>query len=126
LIEAGFIGANEFPFSENKLLNKIPAGILLPEGMRKVRGLTINLVTSNKDRVRERHLKFKAEVETMESAAFFYCCLKTGTPFISIRGISNEVGEEDRSGWMIEKSIQNSCDTLIDILHKNNFFINEA
>jgi len=126
LFEAGLTNPNHSPFIEGKLIHKVNVNVNFPNNIRKVKGLTVNVVTSNNAINEFRKKKFNAEVETMESAAVFYCCLEKGTPFLSLRGISNKVGEEDKSKWLITEAIQNSCNALIEILDKNNFFINEA
>jgi futalosine hydrolase len=126
VFEAGFTKLNHPPFSSGRLVSKPPANILLTEKLKKVKGLTVNMVTSNKTINQNRIDKFQAEIETMESAAFFYCCLKNELPFISLRGISNRVGESDRSKWLIKEAIQSVCSTLVKILHKNNYFNNET
>jgi futalosine hydrolase len=126
LFEAGFAMPDLAPFMKGCLQNPLKNTIWLPDNIKKVRGLTVNLVTSNKDLILQRVTKFNAEVETMESAAFFYSCLRTGTAFISLRGISNMVGEADKSKWFISEAIQNSCNSLIEIVQKNNFFQNET
>ena len=48
-----------------------------------------------------------ADVETMEGAAFFECCLRHGVPFAEIRAVSNFVGERDHSRWDIPLALRN-------------------
>lgn len=122
LFEAGFVEPDHPPFHSGKLINIFPSEFSLNEKLRKVKGVTVNVVTSRKTTIQNRKDNYNADIETMESAAFFYCCLKNEIPFLSLRGISNKVGEIDRSKWLISESIQNVCDTMFLILQKNNFF----
>jgi len=43
-------------------------------------------------------------------------CLQKEIPFLQIRGISNYVGERDKSKWKMEEAIDNLCNSLEDIL----------
>jgi len=124
LFEAGYAMPDKPPFHSGRLINDNPAGIVFPENLKKVKGLTINVITSNKTVIQNRRDKHKADIETMESAAFFYCCLKNEIPFLSLRGISNQAGEMNKSNWLISESIQNVCDTVALILQNNNFLQN--
>jgi futalosine hydrolase len=126
LFEAGLSSFDRLPYKQGKLICNSLENILLPDKLKKVKGLTINMITSNKTIIQGKREKFNAEVETMESAAFFYCCLKNEIPFLSLRGISNRVGETEKSNWLIKESIQNVCDTLILVLQNNNYFTNET
>jgi futalosine hydrolase len=126
LFETGFTKLNHPPFSSGRLVSKLPEKIIFPEKLKKVRGLTVNVVTSNETINQNRIDKFQAEIETMESAAFFYCCLKNEVPFFGLRGISNRVGESNRSKWSITEAVNIGCETLIKILQKNNYFNNET
>jgi futalosine hydrolase len=126
LFESGLTMPNHFPFINGKLINVIPENIALPDKMKKVKGLTINLVTTDKKLIQKRAESYNADIETMESAAFFYCCLMHKIPFLSFRGISNQAGESNKTKWAISESIQNVCDIVLDILSKNNFSFNET
>ena len=49
----------------------------------------------------ERWRTVEADVESMEGAAFFECCLAAGIPFAEVRAVSNFVGEKDHANWDI-------------------------
>ena len=51
--------------------------------------------------------RVRADVETMEGAAFFERCLHHGLPFAEVRAVSNRVGETDRARWDIPLSLKN-------------------
>ncbi|NBO57344.1 MAG: hypothetical protein EBU73_00185 [Chitinophagia bacterium] len=50
--------------------------------------------------------QFNPVLESMEGAAFHYCCIMKNIPFIQIRGVSNYVGERNKSKWQIEASLE--------------------
>jgi futalosine hydrolase len=52
----------------------------------------------------------------MEGAALHYACILEGVPFIQIRGISNKVGERDKTKWKIPAAIQSSNELVEKIL----------
>jgi futalosine hydrolase len=49
--------------------------------------------------------RWGALAESMEGAAAAHVCALHGVPFLEIRGISNMVGERDRSVWQIERAV---------------------
>ncbi len=58
-----------------------------------------------------------ADVETMEGAAFFECCLRHGVPFAEIRAVSNYVGERDHALWDIPLALENLRSVLSRFLN---------
>lgn len=48
-----------------------------------------------------------ADVETMEGAAFFECCLRAGVSFAQVRAVSNAVGVRDHALWDIPLALRN-------------------
>jgi len=79
-------------------------------------GITVNTVHGDEDGIKDIQKAFTADIETMESAAVFYCCLKTDVPFLAIRAISNMVEPRDRSKWNIPLAINNLNVQLKELL----------
>ncbi len=106
---------NCFPFNEGWLINTHVQSI--PIALNLQSAITVNLI--NEDPVYHQHLKekYNAGLESMEGAALHYACLLEEIPFIQIRGISNWVGERDKSKWKIKEAIQSSNDLLEKILN---------
>ena len=52
-------------------------------------------------------------VESMEGAAIVHTALAHGVPVAEVRGISNMVGDRDRTAWRITEAAQAACDALI-------------
>ena len=80
------------------------------------KGITVNTVHGHDSSIADVIERLDPDVETMESAAFFYACLKANTPFLAIRGISNMVEPRDRSAWDIQLAISNLNAQLIEML----------
>jgi futalosine hydrolase len=81
---------NQFPYP---ILNKLP----------QTTGSTINRLTGKFT----NHYPTQPDIETMENAAFFYCCKKANIPFISIRAVSNYIDERDFNKWQITPALEN-------------------
>lgn len=114
VFEMGLAGENDFPYKNGYLENYHPILQLL--SLQKVNAATINLIISEKNYNQLVRQKYNAHLETMEGAAFHYVCLQKKIPFLQIRGISNYVGERDKSKWKMEEAIDNLCNSLEDIL----------
>ena len=67
----------------------------------------------------DRWRREPADIESMEGAAFFECCLRQGVPFAEIRAVSNQVGERDHARWDIPlalKNLQTALETFLNVL----------
>ena len=114
LSDMGLLSPNTPPFSEGKLINPRAEDVQFLPG---VQGITVNTVTGTKASIEEIRKRFpEAQIETMESAAVFFGCLESQTPFMGIRSISNYVEPRNRDNWELEKAIQSLNSTLEDIL----------
>jgi futalosine hydrolase len=111
--ELGFTNPNDFPFENGWLVNH-NASVNLTY-TKKVKGVTVNLLTDDLNYVNEMKHKYNADVESMEGAALHYVCIQKNIPFLQIRGISNQVGERDKSKWQFKEAIQSSNQLLNDI-----------
>ena len=105
LFNSGLVNENVFPFEKGWLINQndfLNAGFL-----RTIKAITINKITDNKEQINQQKNIFKADIESMEGAAFHYVCLQIGIPFLQIRSISNKVGERDKTKWEMNEAIRN-------------------
>lgn len=103
LFNLGFLAKNEAPWTNGKLSNNI--SILRKTGLPIVDGVTINEITTNKERMSFYKNQLKANIETMEGAALHYVCLLERIPFLQLRSVSNYVGERDKKRWALTESI---------------------
>jgi futalosine hydrolase len=106
---------NSFPFEDGWLLNKHIHNIPLAFNIQTA--ITVNTINDDVDYLQQLQEKYNAAVETMEGAALHYACILEGVPFIQIRGISNKVGERDKSKWKIPAAIQSSNELVEKILN---------
>jgi futalosine hydrolase len=86
--------------------------------LKTVTGITVNEITTRKERIQQLVKKFDPVTESMEGAALHYVCRSTGTPFMQIRALSNYVGERDKGKWLLREAVDNLNDTLIKYIHK--------
>ena len=81
-------------------------------------GITVNEITTRKERIKQLKKKYEPLTESMEGAALHYVCRSMGTSFLQMRTISNYVGERDKSKWMIKEAIHNLNSTLLKYIDK--------
>ncbi len=80
-------------------------------------GITVNKVHGSQvsiDQIRQKYPD--AQIESMEGAAVFYACLSSGTPFMELRSISNEVAVRNRDSWDLPAAIGSLNHVLIEML----------
>lgn len=82
-----------------------------------VKGLTINEISTSQSRIQQLQQKYSPAVESMEGAAFHYTGIMESIPFMQIRGISNYVGERDKSKWEMQEAIDTLNIQLVEFLH---------
>lgn len=82
-----------------------------------VSAVSVNEISTSRQKINLFAEKYKADIESMEGAALHYVCAMQNIPFIQIRGISNLVGERDKTKWKIPESMlaaTNACINLIN------------
>ncbi len=112
LFEMKLLNDDEFPFTQQKLIN--PSDRLA--NLRSVMGITVNKIHGCEESIRKLKGRTNAQIETMESAAFFYTCLQNKSDFVAIRAISNYVEPRNRDHWQIPLAIGKLNEALIDAL----------
>ena len=106
---------NQLLYKNVPLKNPYKKLMALPSS-KKVRGITVNEITTSKRSIRWYEQNCKAVVESMEGAAFHYVCLEMNIPFIQLRSISNSVGERNKSNWKMGEAIMMLNQKLIFLL----------
>ena len=114
IFQMKLIDGNVAPFTNNKLINKKPLKSL---GLKLVEGISVQTVRGFEQTIDRTKRKFKADVESMEGAAFFQACLDTHTPFAEIRAISNYVAPRDTTTWKMKDAIIELNVWLIEQFH---------
>lgn len=114
--ELGLIKENGFPFNNNKLINENSVINPVIESLKKVKGITVNLVHGEEKSIEKAVKRYDAQTESMEGAAFFYSCFSIGIPCVQIRAISNLIEKRNRSAWDIPLAVRNLNETAYEIL----------
>jgi futalosine hydrolase len=92
--------------SVSSLLNNLP----------QVSAVTVNCVTGTENSIRKITEKYHADIESMEGAAFLYCCMKESIPCLQIRTISNYIEKRDRNKWEIPLAVVKLNSTAIGLV----------
>jgi futalosine hydrolase len=114
LFDLELVPQDRFPFTKGWLENNNP--FLKKTGLKKVNAISINEITTSKQKVKFYQKAFQPVVESMEGAALHYTCLMEKIPFIQIRSISNYIAERDKKKWDMKKSITNLNKELIKFI----------
>ena len=103
MIDLRLLDKNSLPWSYGKLSNDVEA--LKPTGLTIVDGVTVNEISTNKNRIDYYRNQLNASVESMEGAALHFVALQEKIPFLQMRSLSNFVGERDKSKWVMDIAI---------------------
>ncbi|HUM46802.1 MAG TPA: futalosine hydrolase [Chitinophagales bacterium] len=114
--EMGLMQADTFPFINGWIENPMKSMPPLIQSIPRAKGITMNTVSGNEHRIARLTSKFHADIESMEGAAFMYCCLKESIPFLQLRTVSNYVQKRDKSKWDIPLAIKKLNETAIRLL----------
>jgi futalosine hydrolase len=106
---------NDPPYEKKSLPNPwLKQYNLLPLPSKK--GVTVNTITTDKNKMELYHFKYKASIESMEGAALHYMGRDLNIPFMQIRAVSNYVGERNKSKWHMKEAIYNLNEALLQYL----------
>jgi futalosine hydrolase len=115
IFDMQLVDENANPFQQKKLPNPHMHQIE-NSGLKKVTGITVNQITTSTNQINYYKETYHPSIESMEGAAFHYCCLMKKIPFLQIRAVSNQIGERDKSKWEIKKSLDTLHKTMNEIL----------
>jgi futalosine hydrolase len=116
MFDLKLVPQNQFPFSKGWLVNK--SEVLKKVTLKKVRGVSVNEITTSKQKVKFYTDTFNPVVESMEGAALHYVCLMEKIPFIQIRSVSNYIAERNKKNWNMKESIIHLNQELQKLLEK--------
>lgn len=97
--------SNTFPWIQGQLGNNSP--LLSQTGLPLVNSVSINEISTDKERIQYYKNELGADIESMEGAALHYVSLMENIPFLQIRSLSNFVGERDKNQWLLKEAIIN-------------------
>ena len=109
---------SQFPYEKDWLINPHKE-ILKKTGLKVVKGISVNQISTSKQIIKFYRELFDPVTESMEGAALHYVCLMEKVPFLQIRSISNYIGERNKKKWDMKDSIANLNDVLIKTI--NNY-----
>jgi futalosine hydrolase len=93
------------------LYNVLPMQIF--PALRRARFITMNTCTGNDNDARAIEARIGGGVESMEGAAIAHVAALAGIPVGEIRGISNVVGNRDRSAWRVKEAASAAQQALL-------------
>ncbi|MEJ0105411.1 MAG: futalosine hydrolase [Bacteroidota bacterium] len=115
LFDLKLVPRNRFPFNKGWLINP-GAELLKSIKLKAVKGISVNEITTSKQKIDYYIKAFHPVVESMEGAAFHYTCLMENIPFLQVRSISNYIGERNKKKWNMKESIVNLNKELLRLL----------
>jgi futalosine hydrolase len=115
LFDLKLVPADQFPYTKTWLVNPYD-DLLKATKLKLVKGISVNEITTSKQKVSFYEENFNAVAESMEGAAFHYTCLMENVPFIQLRSMSNYIGERNKKKWNMKESIVNLNKALIQLL----------
>ena len=116
LFDLGLVRHDQFPFKNGWLQND--HDMIRNSKLKKVNAISVNEITTSKQRVKFYADAFWPVIESMEGAALHYTCLMEKIPFIQLRSISNYIAERNKERWDMKKSIVNLNNELINLVEK--------
>lgn len=114
IFDLELVPQNKFPYSGGWLINK--NDVLGKIKLKKVKGISVNQITSSKQMIGFYKNNFDPVVESMEGAALHYVALSEKISFLQLRSISNYIGERNKKNWNMQDSIINLNKELIRLL----------
>jgi futalosine hydrolase len=113
----GLTEENMPPFEQGAIVNHHDS-LVECASLPVVSAVSVNEISTNPDKIALFAEKYKADIESMEGAALHYVCKMQQIPFIQIRGISNMVGERDKTNWKIPESLLAANNACINLINK--------
>jgi futalosine hydrolase len=110
IFELGLQEQDGFPWENGVLPND--TGLLEKSGLPLVNAVTVNEISTNKNRIQYYSSVSGADIESMEGAALHFVARAEKIPFLQVRSLSNFVGERNKSQWKMEEALGHLHETL--------------
>lgn len=114
--EKEMLNEDSFPFTGEVMHSLGNFEIEEVDSLIPVKAITVNTIHGTQEKIKRLKDKYKAEIETMDGAAFFYVCLMEKVPFLQIRSISNFVEIPKVENWYLPLALKNLTKSLMNIL----------
>jgi len=109
--------SNYPPFEKRKLHNHFLEKFNLLN-LPEVTAITVNEITTSKERITQLIKKYSPVTESMEGAALHYVCRELNVPFLQIRAVSNYIGERNKAEWKMKEAIDNLTKSILAFVEK--------
>jgi futalosine hydrolase len=110
------LGEDDPPFTGGRLVNVRPPRNPALEQLSAVAGITVNTVHGRESTIDDVRRRLNPDVESMEGAAFMYCCLIHEVPFAQVRAVSNVVERRNRDAWRVPEALARLRDAAVAIV----------
>jgi futalosine hydrolase len=117
IFELGLAEENVPPLEQGAIVNHHDY-LIESASLPAVSAVSVNEISTSAEKINVFAEKYKADIESMEGAALHYVCAMQQIPFIQIRGISNLVGERDKTKWKIPESMLAATNACINLINK--------
>lgn len=114
LFDLKLVPQNQYPFSGGWLVNK--STVMKRVKLKKVKAVSVNEITTSKQKVQFYQQAFNPVVESMEGAALHFVCLMENIPFVQLRSVSNYIAERNKKKWNMQESVINLNKELIKLI----------
>lgn len=111
--DMGLIGPDDYPYEKHGITNRNELKHPIFDPLLKVKGITVNTVHGAKNSIENLKQRSNAQTESMEGAAFLYCCAHYQLPCLQLRAISNYVEPRNKEAWQIDLAIKQLNKVLI-------------
>ena len=115
LFDLKLVPNNQFPYKKTWLVNPYKE-LLKKTKLKRVKGISVNEITTSKAKTNFYKTTFNAIAESMEGAALHYTCLMEHVSFLQVRSMSNYIGERNKKNWNMQSSIINLNKELIQLI----------
>lgn len=113
--ELELLPADQFPFEKGWLIPKTTDFF----NISKNTAITVNKVQGNELSIKRISNKYRADIESMEGAAFHYACKMMDLKHVQIRAISNFIEPRDKNRWKLDLAINNLNSVIVKNLGKS-------
>lgn len=116
LFSLGFIPKDGAPFKKGQLVN--PHLTENIADLKQVTGVSVNEISTDKERITYYQQTLGAQIESMEGAALHFVALQEGIPFLQLRSISNYIAERNKQAWKLQEAIGTLNEKLQELIIK--------
>ena len=117
IFELGLAEKNIPPFEQGAIVNHHD-NLMEAASLPTVLAVSVNEISTSLEKINLFAEKYKVAIESMEGASLHYVCAMQQIPFIQIRGISNLVGERDKTKWKIPEALHAATNACINLINK--------